>query len=192
MKSKNIKGFTVVEIMVAIVLAAIIILSAFNFYLSQQKFSVGQVKKAQLQGNLKVAMDRMVKDIRKAGYDPESSGSFGISSQSTTTEIRYTMDENGDGILDDGEEHRFRLDGTTLKYTKDANVGQPGGGFTWDNLNVAPIEITVLGFTYSDISDPVDSIYDVVDIVITGQIKMPLGSAVYETQTLEGKLSLRN
>ena len=221
MKSKNFKGFSVFETMIVTVLVAVVILGIYAFYLNQRDISVQQAKKAQLQRNLRIAMDIMIKDIRNAGYDPEASGVFGISSESTPTEIRYTLDldepytdsnlngewdvgepytdinlngewDAADGLLGDGEEHRFRLDGTILKYTKNANVGASGGGFTWHSFNAPPIEISALGFTYSDISDPVDDIYDVVDIIITGQIKTPLGFEGYEIQTLNGKVGLRN
>ncbi len=192
MKLKNSKGFSVIESLIVTVLAAVVILGAYNFYLNQQNFSIGQAKKAQLQRNLRAAIDIMIQGIRRAGYDPEGSGSFGISPESTAAEIRYTLDENNDGLLEAGEEHRFRLDGTTLKYTKDAKVGEPGGSFVWHSVNVAPIEISALGFTYLDVSNPVDGIVDMVGISITGQIKMPLKSEVYETQTLNGKVGLRN
>ncbi|MCK5306843.1 MAG: hypothetical protein KAJ66_06880 [Candidatus Omnitrophica bacterium] len=192
MKLKNSKGFSVIESMIAALLASIIILGVYNFYLNQQNFSIGQAKKAQLQRNLRLSMDIIIQGIRRTGYDPEGSGSFGISPESTAAEIRYTLDENNDGLLGAGEEHRFRLDGTTLQYTKDANVGEPGGSFTWHSVNVDPIEISALEFTYLDVDDPVDGVVDMVGISITGQIKMPLGSGVYETQTLNSKTGLRN
>ena len=192
MKLKNSKGFSIIESLIVTMLAAIVILGAYNFYLNQQNFSIGQAKKAQLQRNLRLAMDIIIQGVRRAGYDPEGLGGFGVSPESTATEVRYTLDENNDGLLGAGEEHRFRLDGSTLKYTKDANVGELNGSFTWHSVNVAPIEISALGFTYLDIDDPVDGVVDMVGISLTGQIKLPFKSETYEVQTLSNKVGLRN
>lgn len=204
----SLMGFTILESLIAVVIASIVVLGAYTLFLNQQSSNIIQQRKAQLQRNLRLAMDIMVQDIRKAGYDPEDSGFFGISPDSSDSEIRYTIDEDddgvvdvretvdvdGDGKLDDGEEHRFVLDGTTLKYTKDANVGMDDSdfsSFTWHAVNVSPVEFTSLQFTDPD-GTPPDVSSDKVEITLDGQIILPLKSGGYETQTLSADVILRN
>ncbi len=188
--NKN-KGFTLVEFLIAAALAAIVIFGTFTYYLSQQNLNNAQSRKSQLERSLRLAMDVMIEDIRKAGYDPDSSGLFGLTI-SEASKIAYTLDEDSDGVVDDGEEYRFKLDGAVLVYIRDANEGEPDSNFTWQSVNVSPVEFNSLQFAYSDTSQPPDGVVDTVDITLTGRIKLPLKSEVYETRVLIGKVILRN
>lgn len=194
---KNNSGITIIEAMIAAAIASIVLLGVCSLYINQQSFSITQDRKSKLQRNLRSAVDIMQQDIRMAGYkgDPAGSVIFGISSQSTASEIRYTIDEDEDGVIDDGEEHRFRLDSNILKYTKNANVGQTTGSVSdWHSLRAgsdsANFQFTSLQFIYSD--EDGDSEYDKVVISLTGRFNLPLRTTTYEYQTLTGEIILRN
>lgn len=186
----SLMGFTILESLIAVAIASIIVLGAYTLFLNQQNSNIIQQRKAQLQRNMRVAMDIMMQDIRKAGYNPTGSETFFGITLPGSSEIRYTIDENGNGTVEDGEEHRFRLDGTLLKYTKDATVDQPNSSFTWHAVNASPVEFTNLQFTCTDLD--ADDEDDKVEITLDGQIMLPLKSGAYETQTLNVDVLLRN
>ena len=188
--SKN-KGFTLIEFLIASALATIIFLGGFTFYLNQQNLNIAQSRKSQLERSVRLAMDMMIEDIRKAGYEPASDGLFGLTI-SDASKIAYTVDKNSNGVLEAGEEYRFKLDGAVLVYIRNADTGEPDSGFTWQSLNVLPVEFSDLQFVYSDASQPSDGIVDTVEITLTGRIKLPQKSEVYETRILISKVILRN
>lgn len=192
MRKKN-KGVSITEILIVVAIASIVILGTSFLYIGQQRFSVIQDRKAKLQREMRFAMELMVKDIRMAGYNSnlDATGSFGITS-SVADEIHYTIDENDDGILDDGEEHRFWLNGTILQYTKNAIVGEANGNFTWKEINPVAVGIEFTNLTLTYIDTDIDTEYDKIDISLTGRLALPFDISAYETQTLIGEVSLRN
>ncbi len=80
------------------------------------------------QTDLRVWVERMVRDIRVAGYDPHeinrTTPTFTIVALSPT-EIRFTSDFDGDGTLDSNahENIGYRLNGNTLELWR--------GGSSW-------------------------------------------------------------
>ncbi len=86
----NKKGFTLVELLIAMAITGIVAGAIFTAFQSQQKSYLIQDQVTEMQQNLRAAMDIMVRDIRMAGYSQGTPG-FGI------TDIRpmdktYTMD----------------------------------------------------------------------------------------------------
>jgi len=107
-------GFTIVDALVAMVIALIIGAAISSVFLSQNRIYVGQQKIAYAQQNLRAAIDIMARDIRMAGYDPRGTGLFGISdisfrdldnnpevNGSSSITLSYDWDE--DGSLDSNE-----------------------------------------------------------------------------------------
>ena len=80
-KAKHIKsnrGLTLVELMIAVAISGIVAGAIFTAFQSQQKSYLIQDQVAEMQQNLRAAMDIMVREIRMAGYDPQGSNGFGI------------------------------------------------------------------------------------------------------------------
>lgn len=71
-------GFTLMELMVAMLVGAIAIGAVYSVYLTQQRQYRTQRLMVAVQQNLRGAMVVMAQQIRMAGYDPEESGRFGI------------------------------------------------------------------------------------------------------------------
>ncbi len=71
-------GFTLVEILVALVLAGLVSGAIYNVYISQNKSYVVQDRVAEMQQNLRVAMYMMRREIRMAGYDPSGADNLGF------------------------------------------------------------------------------------------------------------------
>ena len=121
------KGFTLVELLVAVFVAGIVMAGVYSAYYSQQKSYTAQEQMAEMQQNLRSAMYFMAKEIRMAGCNPlgtadtagfqavgadsvsfsmDTRGQSDISSHDGDTgdpneSIVYTLsDWNGDGIND--------------------------------------------------------------------------------------------
>ena len=93
------RGFTLVELLLAMAIAGVVMTAVYTAYSSQQRSYIVQELVAAMQQNLRVAMSIMVRDIRMAGYNPTGSGVFQV------TDVRYRdldygADPNGNGCLE--------------------------------------------------------------------------------------------
>jgi prepilin-type N-terminal cleavage/methylation domain-containing protein len=95
MKSKA--GFTLIEILVALAITAIIMGSVYSAFLSQQKSTVVQTNVSDIQQNLRAAMDFLARDIRLAGYAGPDLGSIGNFGFTDVGFKNYDLSPNADG-----------------------------------------------------------------------------------------------
>ena len=111
------KGFTLSEILIALFISSVAIISVYSAYISQQKSYRVQEQVSAMQQNLRAAMFYMEREIRMAGYDPIGSGVFGITSVSIEDEdqqkdingngtIQFTADFDNDGVITPNTENR--------------------------------------------------------------------------------------
>lgn len=68
MKSRGEKAFTLVEVLVVLALTGLMMGVIYQLYLNLQKSALGQEEVVELQQNLRVAMDHLTADLRKAGF----------------------------------------------------------------------------------------------------------------------------
>ena len=66
----NIDGFTLVELLIAMVITGFVMASIYSVYYTQQRSYMTQEQVAAMQQNLRAGMSVMTKDIRMAGFDP--------------------------------------------------------------------------------------------------------------------------
>lgn len=80
-------GFTLVEVLIAMLVGAFIGATILSVYHTQSRVYTSQQAVVEMQQNARAALNQLAKDIRKAGYDPESSASAGfVDSSSFTSE----------------------------------------------------------------------------------------------------------
>jgi len=161
---KKQSGFTLIEIMIALLIGLIIIAATITIYVSTIKGSSDTLKSARLNHDLESAMSLMVNDIRRAGYwggaiagadssaNPFTIGTANIQMPSASC-ILYTYDANGNGLLPTAapfdEYYGFKLDGTTIRMrltgttTADCADGSWGTGEIIDGNKIS---ITALTF----------------------------------------------
>jgi type IV pilus assembly protein PilW len=104
---KNNKGFTIVELMVAIAMSGIIIAVVYTLYTIQQKTYSSQDQVVEMQQSIRAATLTILPDLRMAGYDPTKDTSASITAANSTslsfekdiTDTAGTAAE-GDGTLD--------------------------------------------------------------------------------------------
>jgi type IV pilus assembly protein PilW len=92
------RGYTIVELLVAIAISGIFMGAIYSAYTSQQRATLGQEQLSAMHRNLRSAMYFMEKEIRMAGCDPTGKAGAGISTASVNT-ISFTEDGDGDGAV---------------------------------------------------------------------------------------------
>lgn len=94
----NNSGFTLVELMVALVVAFLVIAAVYASYVVQQRTQIEQQQVTQMQQNLRAALDMMTREFKMAGYDPTQSGEYDIKIANATT-FAFEADLCEDGGL---------------------------------------------------------------------------------------------
>jgi prepilin peptidase dependent protein B len=155
-------GFTLIEIMVALLIGLIIVGATFAIFITTITSSSDIAKSARLNHDLDSALALMVNDIRRAGY--WSGAIVGSDSrtnpftQQNNTDLQipsagcvlYTYDANANGAVDADEYYGFQLSGTDVQM-RSSNIACGANG--WQTLNISEgseqVEVTLLTFTKS-------------------------------------------
>lgn len=119
------RGFTLVEIMIAMAVGLAILGLMYEVFDTQQRSLSAQEQIVDMQRRARLAMDLLSREIRMAGYDPRQTQGFGFIAEDVATGrgtnangVYFTRDADTDGVVDNNDEERvaFRLDGMTLQY----------------------------------------------------------------------------
>ncbi len=136
--AKNTGGYSLVEIMIALAITGIIMGAIYQAFRSQQESYIAQDQVAEMQQNLRAALDIMVREIRMAGFDPKESGQFGILSANSSS-LNFTADigknsYKGNGKLNPGETLLYQLYDSDGDGINDALRRTPGGSAVANNI----------------------------------------------------------
>jgi prepilin-type N-terminal cleavage/methylation domain-containing protein len=74
---KKSKGVTLIELLIALVISAILIAGIYRTFIHQQKTYATQEQVADMQQNVRVAINRMVREIRMAGFGGKNENTNG-------------------------------------------------------------------------------------------------------------------
>jgi type IV pilus assembly protein PilW len=107
------RGYTIVELMVAIAISGIFMGTIYSAYTSQQRATLGQEQVSAMQRNLRSAMYFMEKEIRMAGCDPTGLTTAGIV-QANANLMEFKADMDGDGTIATNEHITYSLPGADL------------------------------------------------------------------------------
>jgi len=91
-------GFSLVELMIAMVIAIVSLGAIYGVFASVQKTSTSNEVTARVMQNLRTSVDFMESDIRMAGLDRFGTAAAGIE-VATATNLRFTADRNMDGTI---------------------------------------------------------------------------------------------
>jgi type IV pilus assembly protein PilW len=146
----NTQGFTLVELLVAMVVSLLALGAIYSTFLSQFKSYQVQEEVAAMQQNIRSAMYHMEREIRMSGCNPTTFADAGIITANADS-IRFTEDIRGDsagsdpdGDVDDANEN------ITYSLSDNNLVRNTGGG----DQTVAE-NINALDFVYLDASSVV-------------------------------------
>jgi len=112
MKKEN--GFTLVELLVAMVIGAIVMAAAYSSFVSQQKAYGITESVSDIQQNLRAAMLYIERDLRMAGFNPKKETTFGFTAIPDDS-FTFTKDVNENGVVDTGETITYDIASNTLR-----------------------------------------------------------------------------
>lgn len=103
--NKQESGFTLVELLIAMMVALLVSAAIFASYKVQQQTHTAQMQVTEIQQNLRAAMEMMSREFKMVGYDPTWSGNYGIKPASDATNFQFTADlcDNGEDPLAAGD-----------------------------------------------------------------------------------------
>jgi len=196
------RGFTLAELLVAIAVLGLIMMGVLTFMMTGNQSYLTGSNQIEAQQAARVALERMVREIRGAGYNPKGAacpplpncpivGAPGLGNP-TPTALLIQNDTNGDGIFAATEGIAYTLNGTNLQRQDFA-------------VPLAPVEIIVGGiqaltFTYWDQDDNVlgepiqpQNIYSVQISLTTQPERQPgIWQAGRVSVTMSDRIRLRN
>ena len=202
----NTQGFTMVELLVAMVVSLLALGAIYSTFLNQFKSYQVQEEVAAMQQNIRAAMYHMQREIRMAGYDRTGNAGAAIEI-ANVAELQFKIDENGDGDFtgtspanDPNEQIRYALtndgDGDGIADGSPCHLGRE----TWSGgLQTLAENIDALNFVYLDANGNTTTTLDdirSVEITIvarTGEdLKASTNNIVYKNQRDETILGAQN
>ncbi|MDO9423974.1 MAG: prepilin-type N-terminal cleavage/methylation domain-containing protein [Methylobacter sp.] len=171
---KKQSGFTLIELMIALVIGLIIIAATIGIYITTIRGSSDTIKFVRLNHDLESVMSLMTNDIRRAGYwagaiagadsreNPFTSETTNVTNiqlrnlaapttaVTTGNCILYTYDANGDGVVDVNEYYGFRRNGSTINMRLTGTATDPADctNGSWEE-NIAGNQITITALSFS-------------------------------------------
>ena len=143
------KGFTLIELMVALAATSILAACIWATYITQLKSHITQQQIVEMQQNLRAAMQLIEREVRMAGYDPRRTAGAEITTMLGNT-ISFNMDLTQNGDVSDPNEHicyALTTDGAGNQFLgRDGNVVNP----LTPNLQPLAENIDALNFVYLD------------------------------------------
>ena len=110
------KGFTLVELLIALTIGSLVMTAVYSTYHSQQETYIIENQKAGMRQNVRAALFYMERELRMMGCDPTGKANAGVEAASANS-IRFKMDitggesdgkdNNDDGTVDDSAEDSY-------------------------------------------------------------------------------------
>jgi len=153
-------GFTLIEIMIALLLGLIVLGATINIYVATVGSSSNLIKSARLNRDLESVMVLMLNDIKRAGY--WGGANFASDSRvnpftATTTSIQlpantcvlYSYDADGDGVVGSNEYYGFKFTSSSIQMRKTGTTTADCTDGTWEEfIDGNQLTITNLLFSF--------------------------------------------
>jgi len=116
------RGFTLVELLVALGVGMIALAAFYGVFTVQNKRFNIEEQIAEMQQNVRAAMETITMEVRMAGYDPTGAGNFsGITVNASQLELKADLDK--DGTIAGGEDIIYKFDSTNRRITRNIGAG---------------------------------------------------------------------
>jgi type IV pilus assembly protein PilW len=135
-------GFTLVEVLVAMVLILMLTGTIFTAYRYQMFAIKGQETQLDVQEAARSLIDLLTREVRLAGYDPTCAKSFAAIANAQPQSLQLQFDSSEDGAIGSGENITYAYDATLGEIQRTAG-GTPIALFS-------DLPASALAFTYYD------------------------------------------
>ena len=102
------RGYTILELLVAMAISGIFMGTIYSAYISQQRSTLGHEQVSAMQRNLRSAMYYMEKEIRMAGCDP-TGRTNAVIIQANANLMKFTGDIDADGTIGTDEHITYSI-----------------------------------------------------------------------------------
>ena len=159
--SRKEHGFTLVELLVAMAMTAVVMAAVYTLYKTQQDSYIAQDQVVEMQQNVRASLYQMARDMRMAGFNPQRAPNVGGfvtqlpddgSGTTTTNEtnIAFTIDQDSNGVIDvdaNDEQIAYRLDTNRLEKFRVSDD-------TWQTVadNISAVDFVYLDPSRTDIT----------------------------------------
>jgi Tfp pilus assembly protein PilW len=188
-------GLTLVEIMIAMVLAIIVMGAVITIFVTTVKSSTENIRMVHLNQELRFLVGLMSDELKRAGYSANPGNDVfrnTLNWDAASNCLRYAYDADGDGVLANDENLAFQA------WPADApDRVRWGQGVTsttcadgvWEDIT-NPETALIEGFTITSVSATVASVeVDTIEVSITGSVGLIPGTA---TRTVTESIRVRN
>jgi len=204
------RGFTLIEILIASTIFAIVLIGVYVVYDANQSTYVRGEGRANLQQNVRVALDQITRELLMAGYDPTGVLANPINYKKTVlyptrditdyamqslaaSTVRFLADVDGDSVTEVVE---FSYNGTNKRINRQVWTWN-AGTLTWSTGNAEAITedntINSLAFTYRDESNAITANdYAVRRIEVSLSASVKVGSQGTQSLDLHSDIRPRN
>lgn len=148
-------GFSLIELLVSMTIALIVLISVTSAFSNSVRASATSLKEIKLSQELRVVMDVMARDIRRAGYwsraDSFSVNPFASGARDVTVVdgscITYSYDSRNDNVIHHNDNQGFKLVGNAVAIRKTSAKCDDKGGHKWESISDKhTLDITRLDF----------------------------------------------
>ena len=158
---KKYQGFTLIELMIAMVVGLIVVAATITIYIITIRGSADTLKSAHLNQDIGVVTTLMINDIRRAGYwggavigADSGNNPFTIEDQTDVAInadadcIVYSYDLDNDAIVDDDEYFGFRLQNGSVEIKDSGSISNCNDAeAVWVDM-IDSDELTVTDLTF--------------------------------------------
>lgn len=171
MSEQTQKGFTLVELLVAMAVLGVMMTGVLGLLMVGHQSYLVSANLVETQQSARVALDRMIREIRQAGYNP-AGATLNAFTEAAATSLTVQMDMSGngaiepegaDGLPDSGDEEviRYSLSGTSLQRKAGGAAAQPV------IEGVQSLTLTYLDANGATIADPAANLGAIRSIVVS-------------------------
>ena len=124
-KLRNITGFTLTELMVAMAIGMVVLSAVTTTFMAQARFYNAQEQINEMQQNARGALDVITRELKMAGYKPNGGTFDGVTYSVSQLMIQADLDGNG-GISTSSsanEQITYAYDSTNKRITRKMGTG---------------------------------------------------------------------
>ena len=169
-------GFTLLEIMIALLLGLIVVGATISIYIATVGSSASTIRSSRLNHDLESVMTLMINDIRRAGYwggaadnvDDSNLFTNENAADGAVTDIKileagtcilYSYDANNDTVVNDDEFYGFKLQNNSIlmRLSGSSTTDCDDEDDTWQNfVDNSQLTITTVQFSFAPIDANAD------------------------------------
>jgi type IV pilus assembly protein PilW len=162
-RGKTAKGFTIIEVLIAVAISSVLITAIYYTFHSQQRSYTMQSEIAAMEQNLRGGLYLLTKELRAAGYNPTQATTnnfrfvtsfpapnnlFAVNYATDHSLVAFTLDADGSGVIEPNSNeqiaYRFNNAQKTLERFNDTQATPTQ---KWETVAV---NIDAVYFTYFD------------------------------------------